>query len=825
VLRYLRSIPVSIACAGLVLIAALAAGTVLSPASSRILSIWGAGVDTTLSQGHWWSVLTALIVPQNPAQFAIVIIATLTGLGWVEHRIGHQRTVLVVVVTGLAGIGVGLLAQWAGNAIGESWSADTQSDSTLDPLIPIVGSLLAASAFTGPLWRRRIRIAGFAFLLVFALYNGGSADAYRLFAATVGLFLGAALHRGRTGFNLHRSSHAETRTLLALAVAISAVGPVIAVLNPNGIGVLSMFGWIFGDPFPDAAALQEACVTESALACAHDNAFVQLRGMGSLLMLFLPLVLLLVAAYGLTRGRRLALGFAICVSLVLAGLAAVFAFPVLAYVLQTGSNGMRQIDAVELALWVGGPVLVPIALSVVLLFNHRHFRLTSAPGHRRRFWIGTSGAFLLLWTVTFLASAVTIAHFSPSVEPAQLILDSVLRFLPLNFHLTHDAVYSSDHPMARLIFQWVGPLFWAFFAFSLVRVLTSSGSVATRAGESEIRRLIKRGAGTLAFMAVWPGNQYWFSANRQSAVAYRVIGGVAITLSDPLCEPGTEREALADFIAHCDSNNWIVAFYSIHEKYLPLVEELGWESVPVAVETMMDLPTLEFTGKAWQNIRTPLNRGLKEGINAQWASYDTLSRTLQSQIRDISEQWVTEKDLPEMGFTLGSFEELRDTDVRLMLAVGSDGRIQAVTSWLPIYRDGVSIGWTLDFMRKAPRSIPGIMEFLIASAALRMKEHGNEILSLSGAPLVTPPRPGGQEPAPTVMTRVLDLLARKLEPAYGFTSLFTYKAKFNPRYETLSLAYRDPLTLPAIGRALGGAYLPDLSRTEALALVRSLLTA
>ena len=60
-----------------------------------------------------------------------------------------------------------------------------------------------------------------------------------------------------------------------------------------------------------------------------------------------------------------------------------------------------------------------------------------------------------------------------------------------------------------------------------------------------------------------------------------------------------------------------------------------------------------------------------------------------------------------------------------------------------------------------------------------------------------------------------------LEPAYGFASLFRFKGKFRPRYRELTLAYRDPLHLPAIGAAVGRAYLPDASRREILALARS----
>jgi len=222
-------------------------------------------------------------------------------------------------------------------------------------------------------------------------------------------------------------------------------------------------------------------------------------------------------------------------------------------------------------------------------------------------------------------------------------------------------------------------------------------------------------------------------------------------------------------------------------------------------------------------VRQALNRGIKEGMTTVWTTWDDLPLATIADITAISEEWVAEKELPEMGFTLGGMEELKDPEVRLMLAIGPDGGLQAVTSWLPVHRDGAVIGWTIDFMRRADGSMNGIMEFLIASAALHMKDEGAELLSLSGAPLATKPlAPGEEPPEPTVMTRLLEFLARTLEPAYGFSSLFRFKAKFNPEYETISMAYSDALALPTISFAIGRAYLPEMSPKEAVALVRTI---
>jgi lysylphosphatidylglycerol synthetase-like protein (DUF2156 family) len=171
-----------------------------------------------------------------------------------------------------------------------------------------------------------------------------------------------------------------------------------------------------------------------------------------------------------------------------------------------------------------------------------------------------------------------------------------------------------------------------------------------------------------------------------------------------------------------------------------------------------------------------------------------------------------------MGFTLGSMAELADNDVKLLIAVDHDRTVHAVTSWLPIRRQGQLVGYTLDFMRRRPNSFNGIMDFLIASAARDCQAEGMKILSLSGAPLAR--RDRGEPPAR--LQRVLDVLGRALEPIYGFQSLFAFKARFHPVYQPLYLAYPDPVALPKIGRAIARAYLPDLTLRQTVHLTHRL---
>lgn len=825
--RYLATIPLSIGFAVLILITALLAGTFFGAPSQTTQDAWAAGVTTVVDQGHWWTIGTALFIPWDPFQLVAGILLTLVLLGVSERLLGIRRLVPVFLVTGLAGVGVGVLLQWVGSLAGEWWADGTSYDLTMDPITPIVGSIFTASALMGPLWRRRVRLVGLGLLVMFALYDGDTSTVYRLIAGLTGLVVGHFVAGRARRVVWLKSSFGEARVLIATIVLITAVGPLVSWLDPDGSGAFGLAGSFYGDIFPSAADIAQYCTTEASQVCDTVSKLAALGGVGPIVQTFVPLALLLLAAWGLRKGRRFALWLGIITNLAMIALALAFLGLISTFVSITDDDvsALGAIDIGEYLVWVGSTIAVPLGVAILLFVQRRRFALRAPREAFIRYLVIVAGTFVVLALVFITACAFALHTITPAgTTIVEVVLDLPRRFLPVTLvGLTGDVLIPGE-AITRFVFHWIGPVFWLVFILASFQLIASMEQRVEVGDHRRIRALLRRGGGgTLGWMTTWPGNVYWFTETGDAAVAYRVINDVAITMSDPVCAPGAERETIRAFAAYCDAHSWLPVFYSVHEQYLPVFDEMGWQHMSVGEETLMHPQTLEMTGKAWQNVRSSLNKGVREGMTTVWTSYDELSRVQVAQINAISEAWVSEKELPEMGFTLGALEEIKDPDVALVLAVDASDRIAAVTSWLPMYRDGVAVGYTLDFMRRADGSMPGVMEYLIASSAQQMKERGVEVLSLSGAPLATAPVPKGSEaPPPTILTELAEFLARTLEPAYGFSSLFKFKAKFNPTYSTISMAYPDALALPAIGAAIGKAYLPAMSPRETLALIRTL---
>ncbi len=818
--EYIRIHPFAVLLSLIVVATSLALGTLWGGSPDDL----AAGVTTTVQAGAWWTPLTALFIPDAAIDLVLVLALTLTVGAYAERLLGTARAVLAYLLTGVLAVLLGVAVQSIALAAGDQWAEASQYDLVLDPAIGVVGLALTGSAAAPGLFRRRIRLLGFAALLMFALYAGDSDSLYRLFSAAIGLFLGLLLTRGRPQAPWRRSSVTETRTLIAAIVAVLGLGPLIVLISGVGNGPLALA--VTGFRGIDLEALVERCLVgvddldAISDACAADLAVgVTATGAGPFLLSLAPLLLSLVAAWGLRRGRRAAWLLAIGVNLVMAALTAVS----LARLDLVDAASADLVDT-SLRPWAVVAVVLPLAVVLLLVLTRARFAVKAPRAAALRAAAIVAGAFVVLGGAYLLIALLMPQSLLVPATPGELLLDTLRRFLPPGLLLGVPTDVVPSDGLLFIMHRWAGVVFWVVVALVLLQLYRTGEADRSRADDERFGALLRRGGGgTLGFMGTWPGNVYWFAPDGSGAVAYRVINGVALTMSDPVCAPGSEAETIHGFADFCEGQGWAAVFYSVHDHCIPVFDDFGWQHMSVGEETVVPLEGFTLTGKPWAKVRQAYNRGEREGITTLWSSWDDLPSALAAEISAISEEWVSEKALPEMGFTLGGMDELKDPAVMLLLALGSDGRVQAITSWMPEWRDGRVVSWTIDFMRRGDESMPGIMEFVIASAALRMQADGVEAMSLSGAPLASKPvAPGEEAPEPTVMTRLLGWLAGVLEPAYGFGSLFRFKAKFNPEYRTIHMAYADPAALPAIGMAIGKAYLPHATRAEYLALVRTL---
>ncbi len=422
---------------------------------------------------------------------------------------------------------------------------------------------------------------------------------------------------------------------------------------------------------------------------------------------------------------------------------------------------------------------------------------------RRRAWIWavvlTSIGLALVGLVAVIASAALIAG-----EDAYVVLDiGAGQALPAS---VADLVLW----LMQLLVLIAGRAAFRAVSPRQAARLDASAEVDRQAGIALLRR---DGGGSLSWMGTWPANRWFVLRDGGEAVgtqAFQPHHGVAVALGDPVGpDPATRARVLDAFVDEQNALGQRFCLFSVSQEIVDWAEERGFRSVQVAEEAVIDLPDLVFKGKEWQTQRSAINRAKKEGVSYVEGRLADQPRSVLAQVRAISEVWVGDKGLPEMGFTLGGIDEALDPEVRVGLAVDADGRVHGVTSWLPVLGpDGTTTGWTLDVMRRLPDGFRPVTEFLIASACLSFQAQGAQWASLSGAPLAHSGDDLGG------LSSLLDRLGTMLEPLYGFRSLDAFKAKFQPRHVPLFMVFRDEAALPRISLALTEAYLPDATTAD-----------
>lgn len=807
-LRWIRRAPLTVTLATATVAVHASSGSLLGRLAAHTAGFWGFQV-TDLFGGPWWNVFTTLFLSSTTASMLLGVAVLGLVLGLAEVTVGTWRTAVLFITAQVVAVVVygGLLA--VTKSMGLDMPAGLDHATLLGPFAASAGTLMAASQAISLLWRRRLRVLILATSIMLSVYVGHAQHVFILIAVFAGLVVGRIFLPAVGESAIGRSTSREIRTNLAMIVAVFAVGPLVAALAHFPQGPLAVLRTWITSQEPNPEQWPGGCLT-GACHIAVEN--LGMLGAGGHVVAMMPMVLLLACAEGMRRGNRLALWVAVYAHLLI-GVISAFYFQVFAGLGMPLRHGHRTLDVSE-SVWDLLPVvLVPMIIAGLLVAGRRHFRVDPDPALRRR-----SAVFLPLLVMAFIG-LYSVVWLAEGNEDGRLGMRGLIAgipriVLPYPFPFAYaESVYPHGF-LSELLFSFGGALLWLVSGVSILGVFLSRARRSGADQHENAKALVHRGGGSLSWMTLWPGNQYWFNDAGTVCIAYQVHNGVAVTVGGPVGVAGDAVQALAEFLDYCSHESLTPCFYSVAGATVEALQARGFHRIPVAAETLLDVHGMDFKGKDWQNIRTAVNKAGKLGVSAHWCTYASLTSGQRTQVHEISEDWVSGQSLPELGFTLGGLEELKDDNVQLCLAIDEAGRIHAVTSWLPVFVEGQVVSWTLDFMRRNTGAYNGVMEYLIAAAVQHFKVTV-EYISLSGSPLANTQEQDNN------LGRVLGLLARTLEPLYGFASLANFKQRFKPRHASWYLMYQDPLSLPAMGGAVAQAYMPNISVRSVAKVLRA----
>ncbi|WEV76340.1 DUF2156 domain-containing protein [Bifidobacterium sp. ESL0800] len=812
-------------------------------------------------------ILRSAVFVRSPLMLIIYTLLIVVILSVAQSRLGALKTTFAALFSAVVGSTLGILVCVLVDMAMHDWQSMERLPVLLSPLTIIIGALMAESAYESVLWRRRILLLGYTVIGTLLLFSGNPGDYCTLGAAIVGQLTGLLMHGPvKDHIAWSNSTDYEIRRLFAFAQLVLAIGPLLALTSTSHLGPLTTFGLFTSSIWGDSSLLTSCSVNQSVTSCLRLVASRQHLAIAGLwLHLLLPIAALALVAWGLYHGRRLAAW----VSIVLNGAAVVFAvvyYVIFPFTLTPLTPSMASRYNFMPAFIT--TALPPLVLIILMIRELPHFSVSTGSS-RVRAGIAAIVGMLLVTSCVYIGFAVSAPEdFKPRPTVKLLMIDMLRRLLPTGFGgRKRTTLIAPQTELAALVSEGLTVVFW--LTVLIVFILWFRDNVTPdERDRKKAETLVALGGESMSFMTTWEGNHYWFSSTGRSAIAYRVLHGIALSVTGPFGDASEYTQDLREFTKFCDTKGWSPSFYAVHDDQREQLEKMGWSSIQVGTEMVIDPNKWATRGKKWQDIRTAINKAKRDGITDVLTTYDQAGFNIDQQIVDISEQWAQLKALPEMKFTLGGIEELRDDRVALLYAIDTQGTVLGVTSWLPTYRDGRVIGWTLDFMRHRTDSPNGIMEFLIARMAERLRDQGLadpanaiEFMSLSAAPLAgmgekaavgadkavegdqsgkaeDPSETGQSEntnddnaeakpktasPSGTeIIEHALQIAADVLEPAYAFKSLFFFKKKFQPSPAPIYICYPDSAKLAQIGIAVVNAYVPELKPKQVVEIVKSM---
>jgi phosphatidylglycerol lysyltransferase len=385
-------------------------------------------------------------------------------------------------------------------------------------------------------------------------------------------------------------------------------------------------------------------------------------------------------------------------------------------------------------------------------------------------------------------------------------------------------------------------------------IVDDSSKGQIRHPEAELLRLY--GNHPLAFFGLAPKNRHFLAHGGTGLVSYQLMRKVAVVLGDPVSAPEAHEQVTRSFVDFCAQHRWCVAFYQASPEHLATYHSLNFRTLKMGEEAVLHPQIFSLQGSALANVRTSCRRAEREGVRIQWYEGVPPPQVMQH-LKHISRVWLEQKagrQAAERGFCMGSMDELAgsaelaeiiaaiSTPVtvsplaapRLVTAVAetSAGVPCAFMTFTPIYgcltgetappggqsevfgsnpslqrhclstaspeasMPGKGWGWTLDMMRRTPDAPPGVMELQLVQAIERFRSCGAHRVSLGMVALADTRR------EMTAAGRWLSSFATHRMPLFESSrTLFNFKQKFHPCWESRYLVSNTTLALPKI--ALG----------------------
>ncbi|MEW2284072.1 bifunctional lysylphosphatidylglycerol synthetase/lysine--tRNA ligase LysX [Streptomyces sp. NPDC047841] len=316
--------------------------------------------------------------------------------------------------------------------------------------------------------------------------------------------------------------------------------------------------------------------------------------------------------------------------------------------------------------------------------------------------------------------------------------------------------------------------------------------------EARIRALLAEygDRDSLGYFATRRDKAVVFSPSGKAAVTYRVEAGVCLASGDPVGDPEAWPRAIDAWLDLARRHAWTPAVMGASEAGALACARAGLGALQLGDEAVLRVSGFDLAGRGMRVTRQAVHRVRRTGAVCRIRRHAHLGEREMEEIVRKADAWRDTETERGFSMALGRLGDPVDGDCLLVEALGEDGRLLALLSFVPWGRDGVS----LDLMRRDRTAPNGVMEFMVAELCAAAPKLGVRRVSLNFAVFRSAFEEGariGAGPVLRLWRRLLLFLSRW----WQLEALYRSNAKYLPEWYPRFICYGDTAHLARIGLA------------------------
>lgn len=296
----------------------------------------------------------------------------------------------------------------------------------------------------------------------------------------------------------------------------------------------------------------------------------------------------------------------VCAAFLIKGLRNAWIMAVVLCVISLIANLTKALDYEE--------AIVALITLIALMATVQQYRIRSSNKWMKA---GVKTAVIAFFAVLFFGFIsfyfIDKRHFGIDFTWQQALLHTLRSFL-----LVED---DTLNPITRFghEFIWIvrcaGFLTWGFLLFALIK----PGKIGQLNANENYREkamflLNQYGNSAVDYFKIYKDKLFFLSDIYDAFVAYRISGGFAIVLEEPVCAEEDKVEVLKEFDQHCRKMGLKPAFYRVDENSIQWFKQLRKQKLIIGQEAILDVNGFTLEGKDKKSLRNGLNSLQKKDI-------------------------------------------------------------------------------------------------------------------------------------------------------------------------------------------------------------------